>query len=208
MIVENVLDALASPNDFFDDGVESLPFWQPALVVSLAGVLSAVQAVLVTRFAFSGVQGVGETAMGIAMIVTVVVGFLTVFVMWLLYAGFIHGVSSVLGADRGSFIETFQVTGWGFLPTLISSGISVYATWDLLQRLPPSAATNQTFQTQFQTSTMFQVVAVIGIVTALWQGAIWAYGTHDVRGVDLRRAVLTAFIPVAVSVGLTVLGTF
>lgn len=206
MILANVMDALASPQDFFEDGVEPLPFWQPALIVTLGGVLGVIQGVLVTRFALSAVEGAGETAAGIVIVISVITGLLVVFVMWLLFAGFIHGMSALLGADRGSFMETLNVTGWGFLPTLISSTLSVYATWSVLQELPPSAATNQNLQAQLQGTTLFQVAAVVGIVMAIWQGIIWAYGAHEVRGLDFRRAAIVAFVPAAVSIGLTVIG--
>lgn len=204
-MIGSLLDALASPDDFFADDFDEQPLWKPVLIVTISSILFTAPVLLTTRRTLQALEEVPEGAVTVGVAFNAVLFFLATFVVWLLVAAVIHGLSAVLGADRGSFYATLAVVGWGFLPAIIVYLLNGYVVWDTLQTVPRSASV-EVLVAQLQSGTLFQVVTAVTVVTTVWQGIIWTYGTHSVRGVDLRQAAIAAGVPTLAYVGFTLYG--
>ncbi len=205
MFGQNVMDALASPDTFFAERADEVPFWQPAVVVLIVALLSVVPSMLVLERVAGSAGGFGETALGVVQLVSAVVSVVVVFVVWLVVAGLIHGLSALAGAEQGSFTATARDVGWGYLPSIVGTAVGAYATWAGLQQLPSSVSA-QALSGQLQSLTVVQISTGVSVLVILWQGVIWTYATRDGRGLDLRRAAAVVAVPVALNLALTLWG--
>lgn len=208
MVVGELLDVLAAPDDFFADRPEESRLREPALILLAVAVLQAIPGVLV----FGRTDSIGGEAVSGSFATTLQVasaGFsiIIVFVVWLLVAAVVHGLSGLLAGDSAGFRTTLGDVGWGFGPMLVYAALRAGATWYTLQDLPQSAPIEELLA-QHQATTPLQAMTALGLVAALWQGLIWTYATHHRRGLDLRweaaygPLVATVLVAVGIFFGL------
>lgn len=198
---------LVDPDAFFREHGDEMSLRFPVAVVVVAGLISLVPTYLITGFLEPGGSYMGETAIQVAQVFGLLVGFVTVFVVWLFVTGLLHGLSAVLGAERGTFRRTFKLAGVGFIPRILSGALSAVATWYALQTLPRDLGPNE-LQAAMNSITVMQVVTVVSIVLLAWQGLIWTFAVRHSRGLSLRRSAIVAYIPAGGSILLTALSMF
>ena len=138
------------------------------------------------------------------MVVGVVFGIGTVFVLWLLVSGIIHIVSEFLGADKGEFRQTFRLMGWGFLPQVIGSGLSLVAIYYVLQNIPNAASATE-LQAAMQSAPVAQISTYVGLLFIFWQGFLWLFAVRRSRGLSIRNAGIVVAIPTGAQLALTLL---
>lgn len=200
MFLQNVMDALASPDDLFAERADEVPLWQPALVVVAVVALNvAVAYYQAQHIAYP--PEVPETARSFGTIFAVAQAVLVPFIGWVVIAAVLHGLSALAGADRGGFAGTFRDVGWGYAPGVIDAGIRLVASWFALQQLATPIPI-QSFVARLQSTTIMQGAVAIGILVALWQGVIWTFAVHHGRGLSKRRAAAVVAVPVALPLAL------
>jgi len=205
MFVTNVRDVVFDPDSLFSRGTDQMPLWQPTLIVFLLGIVNVIPSLLIATRVETAVEGLSQTAIGVAQGIGVLFGFITVFVLWLIFTGVLHGISALAGAGRGSFRQTFRYTGWGFLPSVLGGVLNAYATWQALRRIPASTPAPE-LSAELQSITIVQITTGVGMLFIVWQGFIWAFALSHCRGLTLRRSAVVAAVPVFAQLGFSIWG--
>ena len=204
-----ILDTLISPDAFFRNAInknEDLKL--PLLIVLCGAIVGAVHAYLV-----GGLTGKMMSALipGMATIVTLsaVIGTLfAIFLIWIVMTGIFYGLS-FLFKGQGSFRRSLEFTGYGYLPQILGSVISVIVAFMYVPRVVVpqiSAAAIQDPQA-IQDAVkalmhdpammeMTQIIAVISTVFLLWSANNWIFGMKYARNLSMRDAAICVGVPV------------
>lgn len=200
MFLQNVMDALADPDELFAERVDEVPTWQPVLVVVAVAALSAAAAFIQTQH-FAYPPEASEVARSFGTLFAIANALLGPFIGWVIIAAVLHGLSALAGADRGDFAGTFRGVGWGFVPGMIDAAIRLVASWFALQQLATPIPV-QSFVTRFQSTTIMQATVAVSILVTLWQGVIWTFAIQHSRGLSKARAAAVVALPVLVPLAL------
>lgn len=175
-----MIDVLFNPDKFFRER-KDISLWISAVIVALNGVVGA-------YIAFKTLKNV-EVPSGMEELIEVMKisvafsAFLFTFVGWVIYTALIHGISSLLGGE-GDFVRSLKIISLGYLPPLILSPISYY----------------------FSSSPLSVEPIILGIAVNLWQITIWSFGIHRWRSLELKMAVASCGIVVAVFYAVSLVG--
>lgn len=129
------------------------------------------------------------------------------FVIWGMFAVAFHVLSGFFGGT-GPFRRTLILTGWGFLPQIPTKLLAVVSTWIVVNRVPvPGWQTFDAYRylIQLQSHPLMEIPTAVGLFITLWAlpDLIWVYAVKHARNLDRREAIITATIPVGISILLT-----
>jgi hypothetical protein len=204
-------DILVNPDAFFKDLGEEEQFTLPALIVLAVGILSAAYGYLIGGLKVQLMAAAMPGIESVILIVMVVAALIGTFVVWLCWAGIIYGLSALF-KGQGSFKKTLEVVGYGFLPQIIGSGLTVIAAAVYLPKVTvpqiraagvPADELGQMIQ-HANTILMHdpamveltRITALIAIVFLLWSATIWISGLCTARKLVPRDAAICVGIPV------------
>jgi hypothetical protein len=211
----SITNILFNPDAFFQEkinGSENLRI--PALVVLATGIVGAVSAVLMAQLSAKMMSSMMPGIESIIMIAALAGALIGTFIFWLIWAGLIYGISSVFKGE-GSFRRTLEFVGYGFLPQLMGSVITLIAAFEYLPQVHVTAistagSSDQLGQVvQNATNAMMhdpamaefvQVSSLVTIVFLLWSANIWIFGIRHARKLSPRDAALCVGIPVVLYV--------
>lgn len=179
----------------------------PALIVFAGGILSAFTAIQVAQLSTRMMPEFGSFVL-IATAVGTIIG---AFFLWLVWSGLLYGISCAFAGD-GSFKRTLEFTGYGFVPQVIGSVITLGATLWYLPGLSAAAGSpahlSQGFtgvqaaiNTLMQNPVMIQyleVTSILTIVFFLWSASLWITGIQHARRLSPQDAILCAGVPAVV----------
>ena len=148
----------------------------------------------------------------IIMISTVIGAVIGIFLIWIILTGLFYGLS-IPFKGQGSFKRCLEVTGYGYMPQIIGSVISVIVAIMYVPKVVVpgiSAAAMQDPQV-IQDAVkalmhdpammeMTQVITVIWIVFFLWSANSWIFGIKYARNLSMRDAAICVSIPVFLTV--------
>ena len=198
-----ILDILISPNAFFRNAInekESLKV--PLLIVLCVAIIGAV-----TQYLIGGLTGKMMSALlpGMATIVALSAGIVAIivpFLIWIVWTGLFYG-TSFLFKGTGSFKRCLEVTGYGYLPQILGSLISVIVAFMYIPKVvvPEISAAAMQDPQAIQDAVkalmhdpammvMTQVIAVISIVFFLWSANNWIFGMKYARNLSMRDAAI------------------
>jgi len=209
-MVRSLLNILISPGAFFADlkGEREESFTWPLVIVLLGGIAAAGYGYL-----FGEVSGqmMAGALPGIGALVTIFAALgalIGVFIFWLIWTVIVFALSMAF-KGQGSFKRTLQVIGYGYLPQIIGSVITVIVAFEYVPRIVVPKVTTAMMQDpvamQKITATlmhdpamieMTQITSIIAIVFLLWSAHIWIFGLQKARGLSPRDAALCVGIPV------------
>lgn len=141
--------------------------------------------------------------------VGVVVALAMPFVAWLVYAGLFHGIGALLGGE-GSFRTTLVSIGWGLVPKLVGSAVTLATTWILLRAVQVPAdvttASFQRYQEAIQSHPATLAGTAVSALVLLWSAYIWVAAVE--HALDVERAAATMTVGITVAIALIIrLGT-
>lgn len=201
-----VVAALTSPDSFFAERDEDPSLLYPAVIVAVVGLLSVLAVVPVFLALTRGVPSGAEPFLVVGAVIGIASALVGSFVMWLLYAAAFHAISAVFDGE-GRFRKTFVLTGWGFLPRVFASALSVAATLVVFRgrSFPPLSDPQavRAFTRSLRSDPLLQLVAAVGALLTLWSGYIWLYAVAHSRDLTRRQALLTVALPVLASIAYT-----
>ena len=198
-----ILDILISPNAFFRNAInekESLKV--PLLIVLCVAIIGAV-----TQYLIGGLTGKMMSTLipGMATIVALSAGIVAIivpFLIWIVWTGLFYG-TSFLFKGTGSFKRCLEVTGYGYLPQILGSLISVIVAFMYIPKVvvPEISAAAMQDPQAIQDAVkalmhdpammvMTQVIAVISIVFFLWSANNWIFGMKYARNLSMRDAAI------------------
>jgi hypothetical protein len=209
-----LMSLLVNPNAFFSrDSAEWEPLRIPALIVLAAAIMAGATAYLTTDLvagimpsdvqAYQGVMGIAGTIGAVVM----------TFLIWVVWSA-VFFVISLFFQGQGTFRRILAVTGYGYLPILIGSVISLVIFWVFSSGIHVSPVTDvqeiQAAVMALMHQPVMILVSVLGIVFLLWAANIWIFGIRYARVISLRDAAITVGVPVALYVIATIwnLGVF
>jgi len=217
-----ILDILTNPNTFFQNVIsEKERLNVPLLIVFCGAIIAGVHAYLIGGLTAKMMAALSP---GIAPIITISAffgGMIATFLVWLVLTGVFFGLSFVF-KGQGSFRRCLEVTGYGYLPQIIGSLISLvvaflYVPKVVVPEISSAAMQDPALIQDAATALMHdpamlamtQFMSVISIVFLLWSANIWIFGMHYARNLSLRDAAICVGTPVlayVIYVSYTVVG--
>jgi len=205
----SVTDILIRPDAFFRDRINSKEDLKFPLLIVLAGSLVAAAygylvGGLTARMMASAMPGI-ETVILLSSVIGALIG---TFVFWIIWSGVIYLLTMAF-KGTGSFKRVLEVVGYGYLPQLFGSLITLIVAIQYIPRITVPTITSaglqdpavvqeamRAFMHDPAMRELTQISSLITIVFLLWSANIWIFGTKHARNVSPRDAALCVGIPV------------
>lgn len=209
-MVRSFTDILINPGAFFAEmaGEQEERLTQPLIIVLAGGIVAAIYGYLVGG---AMAQMMADAMPGLDAIMTIsstIGALIGVFIFWLVWTAVIFALS-MLFKGQGSFKRTLQVIGYGYLPQVIGTVISIVVAFEYVPKIVVPHITSAMVQdpVAIQEATkalmqdpammeMTQIISIISIVFLLWSANIWIFGLQKARNISPRNAALCVGIPV------------
>ena len=208
------IDILIRPDAFFRNVLqekESLKL--PVLIVAAGSIVAAAYGYLIgglTAKMMAPAMPAGiDTIILLSSIIGAVIG---TFIFWILWSGISYALTHLF-KGKGSFKRTLEVFGYGYLPQVFGSLISLVVALEYLPKITIPQITSATLQDPAlleQAMKAFthdpammeltQITSLITIVFLLWSANIWIFGIQHARQVSSRDAAICVGIPVVIYV--------
>ncbi|WP_202318940.1 Yip1 family protein [Archaeoglobus neptunius] len=210
-----MLSLITNPDRFFGELKEGEPnLKKPAtIVVLLAAFAAYYQFRLVMKLSTALPDDLARFFEAGAYInaVSSVIG---IFAVWFVTAAIMHGLSAFFDG-RGEFKRTFEFTGYGFLPSLFGSAISIPISLNYMEKvvMPKVSAEDLTADPGILAKTILKQIPtgylhsalVLNIAVTIWSLLIWNFAIKNARELDGRRSLICAAIPTAIFGGYQIL---
>jgi hypothetical protein len=205
----SLLDILIRPDAFFGTRMtEKESLKTPALIVLAGSIIAAANGYLIgglsARMMASAMPGL-ETIITLSAIGGALIG---TFIFWIIWSGIIFALSLAF-KGQGSFTRLLQVVGYGYLPQIIGSVITLIVAIQYVPRITVPTLSTAALQDPAiveQTMTAFmhdpamleltQITSLIAIVFLLWSANIWIFGVKHARRLSMRDAAICGAVPV------------
>ena len=198
---------LINPDEFFRERAASPPNLQlPLLIILIGGVISGINAYLVTGLMARGMTEETVQYLLILQFSSFNFALIMVFVLWVLFSVVFYGISSFLKGE-GRFKKLLEVIGFGYLPwllgTIVTTAIFVAVSPTIqvpvIDIMDPqqAAETGRTIRGIFAENTYLMIGWVVGVLFIIWTAYLWVFGIQHSGKIELRFAVITVVLPVA-----------
>ncbi|MEA1907421.1 MAG: Yip1 family protein, partial [Euryarchaeota archaeon] len=118
-------NVLTNPDQFFSELSEKdTKLMTPFAIVLVVAIIAAISAAMMVDVVTPALPEGAASFAGMIATIGVVVGFIVVFIMWLLYAGVFY-VISIFFSGEGTFKRCLEFTGYGFIPMIVSAAIGL-----------------------------------------------------------------------------------
>ncbi len=209
-MVRSLLNILISPGAFFADlkGEREESFTWPLVIVLLGGIAAACYGYLLGEVSGQMMAGALPGIEALVTISSTLGALIGIFIFWLVWTAVVFALSMAF-KGQGSFKQTLQVIGYGYLPQVIGSVITVIVAFEYVPRIVVPHVTAAMMQDPvamqgITTALMHdpammeltQITSIIGIVFLLWSANIWIFGLQKARNLSPRDAALCVGIPV------------
>ena len=210
-------DVLIRPDAFFSALVtekESLKI--PSLIILAGGIVAAIYGYLLGGLTAKMMAGV-MPGMDTIIILSATAGALVMtFIFWLIVAGVFYLFSSVFKGE-GSFNRVLEVVGYGYLPQIAGSLITIVAAIVYIPRITVPALTQaaledptmiaqvtKAFMHDPAMMELTQITSLITLVFLLWSANIWIFGVKHARRLSPQNAAICVGVPVVMYVLYTI----
>ncbi|AKB25150.1 Yip1 domain protein [Methanosarcina sp. MTP4] len=205
----NLNNLIFDPNSFFREKIGTeVSFKYPLLIMLVISIFAIGSSFLVMNklkeFLPSDMDSsISATVMSIGVIGGIVGGLIGTFLNWFILAGILYSISYVF-ASKGSFKRTLEFVGYGFVPQIFSSFISLVVTYVLVSSVDFSAQDPQLMaqgmEQMFSNNPLFYTSQIIGILCLLLSAYIWIFALLHARNMSFKNAALTVCIPAGLSI--------
>lgn len=198
MAARHTFQVVTDPDGFFAERASELPLRYSVAIVSIVALINVGNSLLLSS-TIDLDNAFGEIAFTVANLFGLIAGVVGVFALWLLYTAAFY-VLSIPFDGSGTFRDLFKLVGWGFVPNVLGSLVSLGLTWYVLDSLPEGMGPQELAQA-YQSHPVIETVGLVGIVFLLWQWMIWTFSVQEGRGLELKEAAFVTAVPVAVNLG-------
>jgi hypothetical protein len=208
----SILAVLTNPAAFFKDLMKKeVSLKLPAVIILFAGIIAGVYASFIAGLTGELMAQVAGSGVGTIIMVSAVIGAIVFsFIIWVIWAGVMYGISAAL-KGKGSFRRVLEVVAYGYIPSIIGTIISsalalVYLPQVVVPRLAsvddPQAVSSAVAALMKDPAIvdMTRISTVIGILFLLWSANIWIFGMKSARGLTTKQAAVSVMIPVLVMI--------
>lgn len=198
------MNPLIDPDEFFGEKMKRGIEWRyPALTVLLVGIIGAVSAYIVAEIVIRAIMPeLPPDATAIARIAPIfgaAVAVFMAFFMWFIYTAVFYVLSSFFGGE-GEFKRLLQFTGYGFIPQIFSSLITLFLLRYTLSGIDFSMENPELFQQTLMSDPMMKYAAIVSMIFLIWSANIWMFAVKHARKMEMKQAALTVGIPIGLYV--------
>jgi hypothetical protein len=205
----SIVDILIRPDAFFQNAIqEKENFTLPVLIVLAGSIVAAASGYLIggltAKMMSSAMPGI-ETIIVLSSVIGAIIG---TFLFWVVWTGISYALTHLF-KGQGSFRRTLEFFGYGYLPQVLGSIISLIAAIEYIPRISVPQITaaglqdpvilDQTMKAFMHDPAMMeltQITTLITIVFLLWSAHIWIFAIRHSRQLSSRDAALCVGIPV------------
>jgi hypothetical protein len=209
----SLIDVLFRPDEFFGKiKTENESLKIPALIVLAGGIVAAIHGYLLGGLSAKMMAGIMPGMDAIIYVSATVGALIMTFILWFIAAGIFY-LASILFKGQGSFNRVLEIVGYGYLPQVAGSLISVIVaivyipgvTVPVLTKaaLEDPAIIEQATKAFTHDPAMMmltQITTLVSIVFMLWSAHIWIFGMKHARGLSPRDAAICVGVPVVLYV--------
>lgn len=128
-MIQNIIDILFRPDSFFAKRIASEENLKiPFLFVAITGIIGAIYGYLVGSMTGRMFAGAGAGMTQVISITSLIGAFIGVMLFWLIGSGFFYLISMAF-KGTGTFNRTLEFIGYGFIPQIFGSLITLAAAW-------------------------------------------------------------------------------
>ncbi len=218
-MIQNIIDILFRPDSFFAKRIASEENLKiPFLFVAITGIIGAIYGYLVGSMTGRMFAGAGAGMTQVISITSLIGAFIGVMLFWLIGSGFFYLISMAF-KGTGTFNRTLEFIGYGFIPQIFGSLITLAAAWYYLPMVQVPVIRSLTDPVLIQNAVtrlmtdpamveLTRISAVIGVIFVLWSAHIWIHGIRYARNLSFRDAALTILVPIIIYIIYTLFMTF
>jgi len=197
---------ITNPNAFFEGlKQKNIRIKTPLLTIvfPLAVLISVYQYFLSTKIAQAFPEELAEF-FAVGAYIGIIGSFVGMFAVWLILAVIMHGLSAFFDG-KGSFRRTFEFTGYGFLPSLVGSAITVPMSLYYIANaeIPKISLTALQQNPDVMRAVTISLLPrdliysnlIINFAVTAWSLTIWTFAVKHAREIELRKAFICALIP-------------
>lgn len=190
---------LLDPREFFAGlAREEVDLTRPGLIVLALGVLAGLSSVISLGPVLQMMPEEISSMSGLIIAISALTAVIITIILWIIFAGAFHVIAMVFGG-KGQFTRTLQVVGYGYVPQIIGSAISLPLFYDFIsglqiQPVSDPALIEEAVRGLLSGPTML-VITFIGILFFLWSANLWIFGVKEARQLSLRDAAITVGVP-------------
>jgi len=184
----------------------------PALIILSGGIVAAITGYLMGGLSAKMMAGVMP---GLEVVITLSAtagALIGTFIFWLVASGIFYLISSLL-KGQGSFTRVLEVIGYGYLPQIAGSIITLVAAVLYIPKITVPTLTKaaledpamieqvtKAFMHDPAMMELTQITTLVSIVFMLWSAHIWIFGIKHARGLSPRNAAICVGVPIVLYV--------
>ena len=205
----SLIDVLFRPDEFFSKiKTENESLKMPALIVLAGGIVAAIYGYLMGGLSAKMMAEVMPGMDVILPLVAIPSTIIMTFIIWLI-AAVVFYLISIVFKGQGSFNRVLEVVGYGYLPQVAGSLITVIAAIIFIPGITVPTLTKaaledpdiiqqvtKAFMHDPSMMMLTQITTLISIVFMLWSAHIWIFGIKHARGLSPRNAAICVGVPI------------
>jgi hypothetical protein len=206
-----LISLLLHPDTFFGERIQEPDDLKiPGIIVLIGAIIAAGGSYLLSGM-YEGlyIAAAGEgmaSLMGIFGTISAFFGFILIW--WVIFSGIFYLLSMAF-AGTGTFRRTLEYAGYGLVPVIIGSVISLLISFYYLPMIEVPVISNiqdpaavQRFMSGILEDPAFreftQLSAVISVIFLAWSANLWIFAIKHARALSVRNAVIVVLIPVVI----------
>jgi hypothetical protein len=201
-----ITELVSNPQPYFQDRIKYPQLRYQTIIVVLVGLVANVW-----HLTLFFTLGASATYIESVLILLTAIGIIEFLAWWVILTGVMHFAAGLLGGDS-NFGRLLRLTGYGFLPMILSGAVWSGAHYLALQGLnPPNPPEVSSFEYRYESYTQFMtqiggdplLIAgiALGSVFILASGYLWLKGVSVASGLNDERAGVAAGLAVLVLIG-------
>jgi hypothetical protein len=204
---------LFRPDTFFSEQMkEPEDLKIPGIIVIIGAIIAAMASYLISGIyegLFTAAAGEGMASM-LGIFGAISAFFAFVIIWWLIFTGLFYLLSMAF-AGTGTFRRTLQVTGYGLVPVIIGSVISLIVSLyyiplvevPVISNIQDPAAIQRVMSGILEDPAFREFTQLSTIISAIflaWSANLWIFGIKHARALSFRNAIIVVLIPVVIFV--------
>jgi hypothetical protein len=207
----SLIDILVNPHAFFTEAMgEKESFKLPVLILLAGGIVAACYGYLIGGLSGRMMAGALPGLDTIIALTSAAGALFGVFIFWIIWTVIVFLISAAF-KGKGTFKRTLQVIGYGYLPQVFGTILTVIAAFEYVPKVvvPEMSAAMMQDPALAQTAVtalmhdpamiqLSQITTIISVVFLLWSANIWIFGLQHAREISTRDAAISVGIPVII----------
>lgn len=197
--IERVTGLITSPDKTMGDIAKEPRIEEAAVIVAIYAVFAAISAYLTSsHIKYVYTDSTVPSMTGIITIITVVMGLIMPFILWVIITAVLYLFSMVFGGE-GKFMNVLSAIGYSTLPKIFAIIVSILLltqapviTMEISSSNPMSSLSAAT---DFYKNTFVMLSSLIVLVGLVWSSVLGIFGIKHTEKLSMKSAALVVGIP-------------